>query len=141
VILSLRHEIPGLVAAMPDGGKVERPQAVSPQVESGNVRALELKEEGTGARPVIEIQAPALATGQRRQSPPSTRRPYWGRSGTPRIRRDAYRFGVESAPWQRSAVHARYRAGADGLESGREFLSKTHSSRARTNDGHALTEL
>ena len=34
---SLRHEIPGLVAVVPDGGKVARAQAVSPQVESGNV--------------------------------------------------------------------------------------------------------
>jgi predicted phage terminase large subunit-like protein len=37
VIQSLRHEIPGLVAVIPDGGKVARAQAVSPQVESGNV--------------------------------------------------------------------------------------------------------
>ena len=37
VIQSLRHEIPGLVAVVPDGGKVARAQAVSPQVESGNV--------------------------------------------------------------------------------------------------------
>ena len=34
---SLRHEIPGLVAVVPDGGKVARSQAVSPQLESGNV--------------------------------------------------------------------------------------------------------
>jgi predicted phage terminase large subunit-like protein len=37
VIQSLRHEIPGLVPIVPDGGKVARAQAVSPQVESGNV--------------------------------------------------------------------------------------------------------
>jgi predicted phage terminase large subunit-like protein len=37
VIQSLRHEIPGLVAVVPDGGKVARAQAVSPQVQSGNV--------------------------------------------------------------------------------------------------------
>ncbi len=51
MILSLRHEIPGLVAAMPDGGKVERPQAVSPQVESGNVRALGLKKKALEPAP------------------------------------------------------------------------------------------
>jgi len=37
VIQALRHEIPGLVAVVPDGGKIARAQAVSPQVESGNV--------------------------------------------------------------------------------------------------------
>jgi predicted phage terminase large subunit-like protein len=37
VIQSLRHELPGLVPIVPDGGKVARAQAVSPQVESGNV--------------------------------------------------------------------------------------------------------
>jgi predicted phage terminase large subunit-like protein len=37
VIQSLRHDIAGLVPVMPDGGKVARAQAVSPQVESGNV--------------------------------------------------------------------------------------------------------
>jgi predicted phage terminase large subunit-like protein len=37
VIQALRHQIPGLVAVVPDGGKVARAQAVSPQVESGNV--------------------------------------------------------------------------------------------------------
>jgi predicted phage terminase large subunit-like protein len=37
VIQALRHEISGLVAVVPDGGKVARAQAVSPQVESGNV--------------------------------------------------------------------------------------------------------
>jgi predicted phage terminase large subunit-like protein len=37
VIQALRHEIPGLVAVAPDGGKMARAQAVSPQVESGNV--------------------------------------------------------------------------------------------------------
>jgi predicted phage terminase large subunit-like protein len=37
VIQALRHELQGLVAVNPDGGKVARAQAVSPQVESGNV--------------------------------------------------------------------------------------------------------
>jgi predicted phage terminase large subunit-like protein len=37
VIQALRHDVPGLVAITPDGGKVARAQAVSPQVESGNV--------------------------------------------------------------------------------------------------------
>jgi predicted phage terminase large subunit-like protein len=37
VIQALRHEIAGLVPITPDGGKVARAQAVSPQVESGNV--------------------------------------------------------------------------------------------------------
>ena len=37
VIQALRHEISGLVAVVPDGGKVARAQAVSPQVESGNI--------------------------------------------------------------------------------------------------------
>jgi predicted phage terminase large subunit-like protein len=37
VIQSLRREIPGLVAVVPGGGQVARAQAVSPQVESGNV--------------------------------------------------------------------------------------------------------
>jgi len=37
VIQALRHEISGLVAVVPDGGKIARAQAVSPQVESGNV--------------------------------------------------------------------------------------------------------
>jgi predicted phage terminase large subunit-like protein len=37
VIQALHHEISGLVAVVPDGGKVARAQAVSPQVESGNV--------------------------------------------------------------------------------------------------------
>jgi predicted phage terminase large subunit-like protein len=37
VIQSLRHEIAGMVPVVPDGGKVARAQAVSPQVESGNV--------------------------------------------------------------------------------------------------------
>jgi predicted phage terminase large subunit-like protein len=37
VIQSLRNEISGLVAVPADGGKIARAQAVSPQVESGNV--------------------------------------------------------------------------------------------------------
>ena len=37
VIQALRHELQGLVAVNPDGGKMARAQAVSPQVESGNV--------------------------------------------------------------------------------------------------------
>ena len=37
MIQSLRHEIPGLVPVEPIGTKVGRAQAVSPQVESGNV--------------------------------------------------------------------------------------------------------
>ena len=37
MIQALRHEVSGLVAVAPDGGKVARAQAVSPQVESGNV--------------------------------------------------------------------------------------------------------
>ena len=37
VIQALRHDVPGLVTITPDGGKVARAQAVSPQVESGNV--------------------------------------------------------------------------------------------------------
>jgi predicted phage terminase large subunit-like protein len=37
VIQALRHEISGLVGVNPDGGKIARAQAVSPQVESGNV--------------------------------------------------------------------------------------------------------
>src|SRR5450432_3076579 len=37
VIQALRHDITGLVAITPEGGKVARAQAVSPQVESGNI--------------------------------------------------------------------------------------------------------
>ena len=37
VIQALRHELYGLVAVTPKGGKVPRAQAVSPQVESCNV--------------------------------------------------------------------------------------------------------
>jgi len=37
VIQSLRHQIPGLVAVNPQGGKVARAQACSAEIESGNV--------------------------------------------------------------------------------------------------------
>jgi len=37
VVASLQHEIPGLVAVNPEGGKLAPAQAVSPQIESGNV--------------------------------------------------------------------------------------------------------
>ncbi|MBI3696540.1 MAG: phage terminase large subunit, partial [Acidobacteria bacterium] len=37
VIAMLKHEIPGLIAVNPDGGKEARANAVSPQIESGNV--------------------------------------------------------------------------------------------------------
>lgn len=37
VIQMLTHEIPGLIAINPDGGKVIRAQAVSPDIEAGNV--------------------------------------------------------------------------------------------------------
>jgi predicted phage terminase large subunit-like protein len=37
VIQALRHELCGLVAVNPEGGKIARAQAVSPQVESGNI--------------------------------------------------------------------------------------------------------
>lgn len=37
VIASLKHEIPGLIAVNPEGGKQARVHAVSPQIESGNV--------------------------------------------------------------------------------------------------------
>ena len=37
MIQALRHEISGLVAVNPEGGKMARAQAVSPQVESGNI--------------------------------------------------------------------------------------------------------
>ena len=48
----------------------------------------------------------------------------------------------ERGQWETitSAMRAHYRAGADGLESGRESLSRAPLLRARTNDGHALTE-
>jgi len=36
VIQSLRHEIAGLVEVNPEGGKVSRAAAASPQLESGN---------------------------------------------------------------------------------------------------------
>ena len=34
VISALRHDVTGLIAITPEGGKVARAQAVSPQVES-----------------------------------------------------------------------------------------------------------
>jgi Terminase RNaseH-like domain len=37
VIQELRHDVAGLIAVNPEGGKMARAQAVSPQVESGNV--------------------------------------------------------------------------------------------------------
>jgi predicted phage terminase large subunit-like protein len=37
VIASLRHELAGLIPVNPEGGKVARAHAVSPQVEAGNV--------------------------------------------------------------------------------------------------------
>jgi len=37
VIQELRHEISGLISVTPEGGKVARAHAVSPQIESGNV--------------------------------------------------------------------------------------------------------
>jgi predicted phage terminase large subunit-like protein len=37
VVAFLQHELSGLVAVNPEGGKLARAQAVSPQVESGNV--------------------------------------------------------------------------------------------------------
>lgn len=37
VIATLRHEIPGLIAVNPEGGKVARAHAAAPFVESGNV--------------------------------------------------------------------------------------------------------
>src|SRR5262249_5519283 len=37
VIAALRHEIPGLIAVNPEGGKIARAAAVSPQIEAGNV--------------------------------------------------------------------------------------------------------
>lgn len=37
VVAMLKHGIPGLIAVTPEGGKEVRAQAVSPQIESGNV--------------------------------------------------------------------------------------------------------
>ena len=37
VIASLQHEIAGLIAVNPEGGKIARAAAVSPQIEAGNV--------------------------------------------------------------------------------------------------------
>jgi predicted phage terminase large subunit-like protein len=37
VIASLKHEISGLIAVNPEGGKIARASAISPQVEAGNV--------------------------------------------------------------------------------------------------------
>jgi predicted phage terminase large subunit-like protein len=37
VIASLKHEIAGLIAVNPEGGKIVRAAAVSPQIEAGNV--------------------------------------------------------------------------------------------------------
>ena len=37
VIATLKHEIQGLIAVNPEGGKEARASAVSPQIESGNV--------------------------------------------------------------------------------------------------------
>ena len=37
VIQTLRHSVPGLIAVNPEGGKISRAAAVSPQIESGNV--------------------------------------------------------------------------------------------------------
>jgi predicted phage terminase large subunit-like protein len=37
VLQTLRREIPGLIGVEPQGGKIARAQACSPQVESGNV--------------------------------------------------------------------------------------------------------
>ena len=37
VIASLQHEISGLIAVNPEGGKISRAAAVSPQIEAGNV--------------------------------------------------------------------------------------------------------
>lgn len=37
VIDTLKHEVPGLIAVTPEGGKVSRAQAVSPEIEAGNV--------------------------------------------------------------------------------------------------------
>jgi predicted phage terminase large subunit-like protein len=37
VVAMLRHELPGLIAVTPEGGKEARANAVAPQIESGNV--------------------------------------------------------------------------------------------------------
>jgi predicted phage terminase large subunit-like protein len=37
VIAMLRHEVDGLIAVNPEGGKEARANAVSPQIEAGNV--------------------------------------------------------------------------------------------------------
>ena len=37
IVNALRHQIPGLIAVRPEGGKVARAQAVAPLVEAGNV--------------------------------------------------------------------------------------------------------
>lgn len=37
IIETLRHEIPGVIAVNPEGGKVSRVQAISPMIEAGNV--------------------------------------------------------------------------------------------------------
>ncbi|MEX0975050.1 MAG: phage terminase large subunit [Bacillota bacterium] len=37
VIATLKHEIPGLIAIEPEGGKIVRARAVSPDIEAGNV--------------------------------------------------------------------------------------------------------
>jgi predicted phage terminase large subunit-like protein len=50
VIQALRHEVHGLVAVVPDGGKIARAQAVSPQVESGNVY-LPIRRSRRGSKP------------------------------------------------------------------------------------------
>src|SRR6516225_5938805 len=39
VIQELQHDIAGLIAVNPEGGKIARAQAVSPRIESGNVYA------------------------------------------------------------------------------------------------------
>ena len=36
IVSALRHQIPGLIAVRPEGGKVARAQAVAPLVEAGN---------------------------------------------------------------------------------------------------------
>jgi predicted phage terminase large subunit-like protein len=37
VIATLKHEITGRIAVNPEGGKIARAAAVSPQIEAGNV--------------------------------------------------------------------------------------------------------
>jgi predicted phage terminase large subunit-like protein len=37
VLQTLKHEMAGLIAVNPEGGKIARAHAVSPQIESGNV--------------------------------------------------------------------------------------------------------